>query len=262
MLLESTQTKISGNILFIILICIVVFAGLTYAVTQSTRGGGKDASDEIAELEAAKIADYTTLIQNVALRLQMVEGCTAVDYTAPENQPGSGDFSCHIFHPDGGAVPYMDFSLNGCDFAGIELTDLEIGEGCGNIIYAGEDSHGRLYYQSTDLGAYEWASASGTTSASVLNSSDGKANTDFLLAGTDIVGYPFPAAAACRSLGEEWFLPSHTEVALFCNNVGLNNRQWTSSMHSNGSARRTNLDCTNGPVSITYSANVRCARRD
>lgn len=53
------HSKQRGNILFLILLAVILFAALSYAVTQSLRGGGNDASDEQSRSLAA------TLLQNV-----------------------------------------------------------------------------------------------------------------------------------------------------------------------------------------------------
>lgn len=200
-----------GNILFLILLAVVLFAALSYAVTSSTQGGGADASSEIAELEAARQADYITLIQNTALRLEMVQGCSSIDYTPPEDQT-PGDKSCHMFHPDGGGVGYQEFGLNGCDLAGIEITDLEIGEGCGSLVYAGSSGGNRLYTTASDQSSNDWnnnTSSWGFTGAASW--SNGLENTNTLVDREDS-GAPYRAAGVCRALGSEWYLPARAEI--------------------------------------------------
>lgn len=203
--------KNQGNILFMILIAIVLFAVLTQAVIKDMSGNGKNASTEIATLDAAKMADYITLVQNTSLRLKLIEGCSSVDYTTPENQPGSGDFSCYMFHPDGGAVPYIDYGA-GCDLQGIDPADLEIGESCGNVIYFGSLSGTRLYTYIASVGNFAWSLSSGGISTS---DTDGLGNTDTMI---DDDTNTYPAAEACRALGEEWYLPALDELSLLLSN--------------------------------------------
>jgi type II secretory pathway pseudopilin PulG len=71
----------NGNILFIILIAVALFAALSYAVTQSSRGGSKDASAELLELHTSEIFQYVASVQNALLRLRVVNGCTATENT-------------------------------------------------------------------------------------------------------------------------------------------------------------------------------------
>ncbi len=57
-----------GNVLFLILIAVALFAALSYAVTQSSRSGG-DASRETNILNAAQLTQYPTSIRTAVLRL-------------------------------------------------------------------------------------------------------------------------------------------------------------------------------------------------
>lgn len=261
-----------GNILFLILLAVVLFAALSYAVTQSIQGGGNDASSEIADLEAARQSDYITLVQNTALRLELIEGCASVDYTIPADQPGSGDFSCYMFHPDGGAVPYEDFGLTNCDLEGIELSDLAVGQSCGNVVFAGTSSGNRIYTTATDQGNSTWNSgASPTTRVGVISLTNGQANTDAMIAQNDS-GSPYDAAVACRTLGPDWYLPARDELAntLYANrNVIGNfttNRYWSSSEQTGSNNFNVwTIDFSNGSPNIrnknTFNR-VRCVMQE
>lgn len=66
--------RMRGNILFIILLAVVLFAALSYAVTNSIRGGGKDGGDENAKTAATDIINYATLIENEVMRAMLVGG--------------------------------------------------------------------------------------------------------------------------------------------------------------------------------------------
>lgn len=107
------RTREDGNVLFMILIAVVLFAALSYAVSQTTRGGGIDPSDEKAELLAAEILNYVTALQTAIMRLQVSNGCDDTEisfensflsgYTNP-NAPD--DKSCHVFDPAGAGLSW------------------------------------------------------------------------------------------------------------------------------------------------------------
>lgn len=120
----------AGNILFMILITVILFAALSYAVTQSSRGGSKDASSEIRKLDIAQIIQYGTQISQAITRLTTIGGCVASadsgnTITFQYDTDGDGDWndndeiyhnphaptnhSCHIFHPEGGGVSFRSW---------------------------------------------------------------------------------------------------------------------------------------------------------
>ena len=107
----------SGNILFLILIAVALFAALSYAVTQSSRSGGGDASKEQADLAAADLISYLTSMENSIMRMRVTGGCSenqisfetpltgsGYDYT---HSPASPD-SCKVFHTSGGGIPFRE----------------------------------------------------------------------------------------------------------------------------------------------------------
>ena len=233
------------------------------------RGSGKDASDEIAQITEADMADYITLVQNQALRLEMVQGCTAIDYTPPEDQPGSGDFSCYMFHPSGGAVPYRDFGAAGC---AVPLTSLNVGQQCGSLIYAGTSGGNRIYAYETDLATnYTWNNGNSTkVTTGVTSASDGLTNTNSLLI-LNNSNSPFEATAACRTLGADWYLPAKDELDLLATvrTTGSFNGTFTSNVYYWSSTEVTfhssyirivNGGNNNGSKDSPFK--VRCIRRD
>lgn len=103
-----------GNILFLILLAVVLFAALSYAVTSSLRGGGTDASSEKAEAVAATIMQIQVNTSVGLQRFMLMKGYTLdkVDMTkSGETFGGFGDMdacttdACNLHHPDGGNVP-------------------------------------------------------------------------------------------------------------------------------------------------------------
>ena len=95
-----------GNVLFLILIAVALFAALSYAVTQSTRSGSGDASSETNLINSAQLASYPACIRTAVVR--MVIGGVAVDnlnFDTPAN--ATSDFEWNIFHPTGGGAVYQ-----------------------------------------------------------------------------------------------------------------------------------------------------------
>ena len=123
--------KQNGNVLFLILIAVALFAALSYAVTQSSRGGG-NADSEVRALTASKLDQIIANI-NVGIQRLHLKGCAYEDisfystlYGTPSdfdnaNTPvAGGDFSCHLFNPEGGGISWFgeDMSDEICTAAG------------------------------------------------------------------------------------------------------------------------------------------------
>ncbi len=118
----------SGNVLFLILIAVVLFAALSYAVTQSTRGGGQNISDEQVRLGASAITQYVSLLRTEVQRLRVSNDCdlSNLDWRNTENMrynnttvsnisiaapvPKTG---CAVFSSYGGPVPAQLFNKYG-----------------------------------------------------------------------------------------------------------------------------------------------------
>lgn len=195
-----------GNVLFIILIAVALFAALSLAVTQSSRGGGAGIEKEKQKLEQAVIDNYMACINQGRMTLEIVRKCKTINYDPPALWSGT-DFECHIFHPKGAGCAYQDLGLNECDLQGIKLSDLAIGEACGNIVRAGTSGGSAIYTTKTDQGSMPYSS--GGAQAGALSDSDGLANTNSLIAS----GLTVEAAQSCRALGPEWYLPAINELA-------------------------------------------------
>lgn len=106
----------NGNVLFLILIAVALFAALSYAVTQSNRSGGGDASRETSQLRTLRLAQYGTQISAAITRLKVSHNCSddQISFENPilniyTNPNSPTDHSCEIFHPLGGGVPFEQF---------------------------------------------------------------------------------------------------------------------------------------------------------
>lgn len=109
-----------GNVLFLILIAVALFAALSYAVSSSTRGGGSDVSADKAELGAAQIVQSASALTTAIMRMKFSNSCadnqinfqSAVIYPDPfdgENTDAPPNHSCDLFHPSGGGAIAQKF---------------------------------------------------------------------------------------------------------------------------------------------------------
>ncbi len=101
-----TRRSEKGNVLFLILIAVALFAALSYAVTQSTRSGGGSADREKSILSGASMTQHPTSLRTSVIR--MILGGTdisALKFNAPSEAyftAGTTDTTELVFHPDGG----------------------------------------------------------------------------------------------------------------------------------------------------------------
>lgn len=108
---KSRQNE-AGNVLFLILIAVALFAALSYAVTQSTRSGGGGADGETTLVNSAQLTQYPASVRTSIVR--MVIGGADVN-TLEFNPPADfgncttgapGVFPRCVFHPTGGGATY------------------------------------------------------------------------------------------------------------------------------------------------------------
>jgi hypothetical protein len=111
---QKTHKAEKGNVLFLILIAVALFAALSYAVTQSTRGGGEGATSETNLVNSAQITQYPSTIRTAVIRM-IING---IDYQDLEfNAPADfGDCSLSnancVFHPQGGGATHQKAPAN------------------------------------------------------------------------------------------------------------------------------------------------------
>jgi hypothetical protein len=114
-----------GSAIVWVFIMIILFAALTYALNQNTRGGGEQISKKQAELAAIELLDSTTAFKNTVQGL-LIDGCgkDELSFEHPlvgmyQNNPNApSDFSCHIFKKDGGNLNLIKRNKNAIDSNG------------------------------------------------------------------------------------------------------------------------------------------------
>lgn len=130
--LKSLRSEQQGNVLFLILIAVVLFAALSYAVSMSTRNNQKDAGAEKIQVTAAALIQYATSVENAVTRLRAANTCsdTDISFATPAYQTLGGSdanpdakFSttppnrrCHVFDVNGGqaiAITFKEAAIQG-----------------------------------------------------------------------------------------------------------------------------------------------------
>ena len=110
----SSRAGESGNIMFLILIAVVLFAALSFAVTMSNRGGGSDMNAENMRILASRITQHAMSYENAVVRLRISKGIAenAIDFDTPRapgyDNPGCAGDICHVFNAEGGQAVYID----------------------------------------------------------------------------------------------------------------------------------------------------------
>ena len=108
--IQTTRQSEKGNVLFLILIAVALFAALSYVVTQSTRSGGGSTEREKNILSSAQMTQYPTALRTSIIR--MVLAGVAIE-NVKFDAPGSAGFlavpsvSKLVFHPQGGGATYQ-----------------------------------------------------------------------------------------------------------------------------------------------------------
>lgn len=109
----------NGSVLFYILIAVLLFAALGYAVSMMMRSGSSDSiAREKESLSADEILGYAKTLREAVQILRVSHNCDETNLSF-ERSPFDGsdagyvnaaapsDFSCHVFHPQGGGIGYQ-----------------------------------------------------------------------------------------------------------------------------------------------------------
>ena len=104
-----------GNVLFLILIAVALFAALSYAVMSSSRSGGGDTTGETLKLQYSTIQSFVSAMRSSIMRMT-VGGIAAEDigFQHPVDWPflSPSEIQRNLFHPSGGGVPFQHLGLD------------------------------------------------------------------------------------------------------------------------------------------------------
>ena len=102
----------NGNVLFLILIAVALFAALSYAVTSSSRSGGSDASKETDQTNIAALIQFPASLRTGITRLMLSRNMALadIDFSLPSDVAGlPQQFKDHnIFNPEISSVVFQD----------------------------------------------------------------------------------------------------------------------------------------------------------
>ena len=113
-----TYRSQAGNVLFLILIAVALFAALSYAVTSSSRSGGGGVEKDKAKLVASQMVQWASSMEQGITRMKLINRCTNAQLSfeaapfygtdsAYLNPNSPADKRCFLFHPNGGGVADM-----------------------------------------------------------------------------------------------------------------------------------------------------------
>lgn len=127
MVYNSNMTKAnqSGNVLFLILIAVALFAALSYAVTQSTRAGGANAENEKISLDIGRVRGHAVNLK-VAIARMLTNGGQNVNnlnfyydgFAEDYTNPSCTNSRCEVFGSLGGGALWdkPPFTITGDDY--------------------------------------------------------------------------------------------------------------------------------------------------
>ena len=112
-MLNPMRYRESGNVLFLILIAVALFAALSFVVTSSARNSGGTVDGERDVVFTGAVAQYPLMIRAGVLRITTTEHDTEISFDSPnwsharyQHAPAQPDEN-NVFHPDGSGVPWQ-----------------------------------------------------------------------------------------------------------------------------------------------------------
>ncbi len=107
---DDSRSRQSGNVLFLILLAVALFAALSYAVTATDSNPAGDS--ETVLISSAQLTQYPLSVRTAVTRM-IIEGADVEDleFNEPsefENCAVGTNFEYCVFHPNGGKATYRD----------------------------------------------------------------------------------------------------------------------------------------------------------
>ena len=108
------RSRESGNVVILILLAVGLFAALAYTFMRGSEQGHGNLTSNQAKIVAQEIISYSSQVDRTVQKL-LQKGCSESQLsfehspfdgsdTAYDNPNSPSDFSCHVFHGDGGRL--------------------------------------------------------------------------------------------------------------------------------------------------------------
>ena len=104
----------SGNVLFLILIAVVLFGALSFAISQTMRGNANNPDRELSEIDAGSIVQYGSSMESSISRIRLSNSCadTQISFENPivtgyTNPTAPASRACNMFDPAGGNLQML-----------------------------------------------------------------------------------------------------------------------------------------------------------
>lgn len=101
-----------GNVLFLILIAVALFAALAYVMSQSMRAGGSGDQNEAWMVQSSQITQYPVSVANSIQKMIIANtDVQAIEFNPPAAFDDLSNPKLGVFHPDGGAATYASAGI-------------------------------------------------------------------------------------------------------------------------------------------------------
>lgn len=111
--MTQAKHRQSGNVIFIILIAIALFAALSFAVSKSMSGGAQNLDKELVNVKTNEIIAYSNIISDAVQSLTLMNDCLDTELSFENSNWAHTDYDnagapedCKIFSPLGGGVTW------------------------------------------------------------------------------------------------------------------------------------------------------------
>jgi hypothetical protein len=194
-MMQKLRSDERGNALFLILIAVVLFAALSYAITQSSRGSGNP-NKETSLISGTTLLQYSSAVRTGVTRM-LLRNATITTAGSPNSFTDPSATACpaapadeaRVFCPGGGGVSWQEVDQNTStatdwQFFAVDITN--VGTGSDDVVMLLTDVKEPVCQRIVDQ-----IFGVGTTIPTAAQAEAAIATAGGALSGTDIDGQAF-----------------------------------------------------------------------